>query len=102
MITPGADPQGVRDRGQMADHSISTISIRDCRIRLMRGGAGPPLLFLHGGGGVGILLPCMARLAKKVDVIPPQHPWFRAPHTPAWLHTIRDLAHLHFPFLPHA
>src|SRR2546427_548183 len=37
----------------MADHPISTISIRDCRIRLMRGGSGSPLLFLHGGGRGG-------------------------------------------------
>ena len=66
----------------MADHSISTISIRDCRIRLMRGGAGAPLLFLHGGGGVGIWLPCMAQLAKKFDVIVPEHPGFGASDTP--------------------
>src|SRR5262249_55723364 len=75
----------------MAHHSISTIAIRDCRIRVMRGGAGPPLLFLHGGGGVGIWLPCMARLAEKVDVIPPEHPGFRAPDTPPWVHTRRGL-----------
>ena len=34
----------------MADHTDQP-SIRDCRIRLMRGGTGAPLLFLHGGGG---------------------------------------------------
>src|SRR5262249_23696505 len=82
----------------MADHSISTIAIRDCRIRLMRGGAGPPLLFLHGGGGVGIWLPCMAQLAKKFDVIVPQHPGFGASATPPWLATIGDLAHLFLDF----
>src|SRR5215468_9281139 len=79
----------------MADHSISTIAIRDCRIRVMRGGAGPPLLFLHGGGGVGIWLPCMARLAKKFDVIAPEHPGFGASDTPAWLDTIADLANFY-------
>src|SRR5215467_9931903 len=99
MITPGADPQGVRDRGQMADHSISTIAIRDCRIRVMRGGAGPPLLFLHGGGGVGIWLPCMARLAKKFDVIAPEHPGFGASDTPPWLDTVGDLANFYLDFL---
>lgn len=83
----------------MADHSISTISIHDCRIRLMRGGAGPPLLFLHGGGGMGIWLPCMARLAKKFDVIVPEHPGFGASDTPAWLDTIGDLANFYLDFL---
>jgi pimeloyl-ACP methyl ester carboxylesterase len=83
----------------MADHSISTISIRDCRIRLMRGGAGAPLLFLHGGGGVGIWLPCMAQLAKKFDVIAPEHPGFGDSDTPAWLDTIGDLANFYLDFL---
>ena len=83
----------------MADHSISTISIRDCRIRLMRGGAGAPLLFLHGGGGLGIWLPCMAQLAKKFDVIAPEHPGFGASDTPAWLDTIGDLANFYLDFL---
>src|SRR5262249_19957699 len=83
----------------MADHSISTIAIRDCRIGLMRGGAGPPLLFLHGGGGGGIWLPCMAQLAKKFDVIVPEHPGFGASHTPPWPHTLRGLSDFFLPFL---
>jgi pimeloyl-ACP methyl ester carboxylesterase len=83
----------------MADHSISTVSIRDCRIRLMRGGAGAPLLFLHGGGGVGIWLPCMAQLAKKFDVIVPEHPGFGASDTPPWLDTVGDLANFYLDFL---
>src|SRR5262249_61286851 len=83
----------------MADHSISTIAIRDCRIHLMRGGAGPPLLFLHGGGGVGIWLPCMAQLAKKFDVMVPEHPGFGASDTPPWLDTIGDLANFYLDFL---
>ena len=83
----------------MADHSISTIAIRDCRIRLMRGGAGAPLLFLHGGGGVGIWLPCMAQLAKKFDVIAPEHPGFGASDTPPWLDTVGDLANFYLDFL---
>src|SRR5258708_3933977 len=78
----------------MAAHSISTLAIRDCRIRLMRAGAGAPLVFLHGGGGLGIWLPCIAQLAKKFDVITPQHPGLRESDTPAWLDTVRSLAHI--------
>jgi pimeloyl-ACP methyl ester carboxylesterase len=99
MGAPGADRRGVRDRGKMADHSISTISIRDCRIRLMRGGTGAPLLFLQGGGGMGIWLPCMRQLAKKFDVIVPEHPGFGESDTPAWLDTIGDLANFYLDFL---
>ena len=67
----------------MAAQSISILAIRDCRIRLMRGGSGAPLVFLHGGGGIGIWLPSMARLARKFDVIAPEHPGFGASDTPA-------------------
>src|SRR5262249_51286920 len=83
----------------MADHSISTIAIRDCRIRLMRGGVGPPLLFLHGGGGVGIWLPCIAQLAKKFDVILPELPGFGASDPPRWLDTIDFFANFYLVFL---
>ena len=76
----------------MADHTDQMISIRDCRIRLMRGGNGAPLVFLHGSGGVGIWLPCMARLAQSFDVIAPEHPGFGDSDTPPWLDTIGDLA----------
>jgi pimeloyl-ACP methyl ester carboxylesterase len=83
----------------MADHTDQPITIRDCRIRLMRGGAGAPLLFLHGGGGAGIWLPCMAQLAKKFDVIAPEHPGFGDSDTPPWLDTIEDLANFYLDFL---
>ena len=83
----------------MADHTDQPITIKDCRIRLMRGGAGAPLLFLHGGGGAGIWLPCMAKLAKKFDVIAPEHPGFGDSDTPPWLDTIEDLANFYLDFL---
>jgi pimeloyl-ACP methyl ester carboxylesterase len=83
----------------MADHSISTVTIKDCRIRLMRGGSGPPVLFLHGGGGAPSWLAFMARLATKFDVIVPEHPGFGESDTPIWLDTIADLANFYLDFL---
>ena len=83
----------------MAAQSISILAIRDCRIRLMRGGSGAPLVFLHGGGGIGIWLPSMARLAKKFDVMAPEHPGFGESDTPAWLDTVSDLANFYLDFL---
>src|ERR1700741_4340576 len=83
----------------MADHTDQPIMIGDCRIRLMRGGTGAPLLLLHGGGGAGIWLPSMARLAKKFDVIAPEHPVFGQSDTPAWLDTIADVANFYLDFL---
>src|SRR5262249_25196008 len=83
----------------MNDHSISTLSIRDGRIRLMRGGAGNGMLMLHGAGGAGSWLPFMARLATRFDVIVPEHPGFGESDTPAWLDTIADLANFYLDFL---
>jgi pimeloyl-ACP methyl ester carboxylesterase len=85
----------------MADHTDQMIVIGDCRIRLMRGGSGAPLVLLHGGGGIGIWLPCMAQLARKFDVIVPEHPGFGASDTPDWLDNIPDLANFYLDFLDH-
>ncbi len=83
----------------MPDHTATKLSVRGCSIGLMRGGAGRPLLFLHGGNGAGQWLPFMAELAARHDVIVPEHPGFGASDTPDWLDTIHDLAHFYLDFL---
>jgi pimeloyl-ACP methyl ester carboxylesterase len=83
----------------MAEHRTSTTAIRGCRIGLMRGGAGAPLLILHGASGAGAWLPFMQSLAGKFDVIVPEHPGFGASDTPDWLDTIHDLAYFYLDFL---
>src|SRR5260370_25562712 len=97
---PAVDSRSACKRpASMVAHSIWSLAIRDCRIRLMRAGAGAPLVFLHGGGGLGIWLPCMAQLAKKFDVIAPEHPGFGESDSPAWLDTVGDLANFYLDFL---
>jgi pimeloyl-ACP methyl ester carboxylesterase len=83
----------------MADHTSTKISVRGCNIGLMRGGAGRPLLFLHGAGGGANWLPFMSDLATRHDVIVPEHPGFGASDTPDWLDTIPDLANFYLDFL---
>jgi pimeloyl-ACP methyl ester carboxylesterase len=87
----------------MADHTTTTITVRSCTIKLMRGGqessGAAPLLFLHGASGAGSWLPCMASLAARFDVIVPEHPGFGASDTPDWLDTIHDLAYFYLDFL---
>jgi pimeloyl-ACP methyl ester carboxylesterase len=82
----------------MADYSTSSIAVRDCRIRLMRGGAGSPLVFLHGASGAG-WLPFLQKLAQKFDVIAPEHPGFGESDMPDWLDNIHDLAYFYLDFL---
>src|ERR1700729_3733858 len=75
----------------MVDFSTSVLVVRGCRIRLMRGGAGSPLVVLHGASGANVL-PFMQQLAQKFDVIAPEHPGFGESDTPDWLDNIHDLA----------
>lgn len=46
------------------------------RVHLFRDGSGEPVLFLHAAGGAGTWPEFNARLARRVDVIAPDHPGF--------------------------
>ena len=83
-----------------ADFSTSVVAVGGCRIRLMRGGAGHPLVILHGASGAS-WLPFMQQLAEHFDVIAPEHPGFGESDTPDWLDTIHDLAYFHLDLLEH-
>lgn len=54
----------------------SRIPVADGEVHLLRGGDGPPLLFLHAAGGAGRWQPIHERLATRFDVIAPDHPGF--------------------------
>ncbi len=81
-----------------ADYSTSELAVRNCRIRLMRGGAGSPLLVLHGASGAA-WLPFMQTLARQFDVIAPEHPGFGGSDIPDWLDSIHDLAYFYLDLL---
>jgi pimeloyl-ACP methyl ester carboxylesterase len=77
-----------------AEFSTSVVAVGDCRIRMMRGGAGDPLVYLHGASGAA-WLPVLQTLATKYDVIAPEHPGFGESDTPDWLDNIHDLAYFY-------
>jgi pimeloyl-ACP methyl ester carboxylesterase len=52
------------------------LELADGRVRLFRGGAGEPVLFLHAAGGAGAWLDFHRLLAGSFDVIAPDHPGF--------------------------
>jgi pimeloyl-ACP methyl ester carboxylesterase len=52
------------------------LEVQGGSIQLMRGGSGPPLLFLHAAGGAGAWLPFHGLLARRFDVVAPDHPGF--------------------------
>ena len=83
----------------MADQTTSMMMVRGCNVGLMRGGAGQPLVILHGASGAGTWLPFMRSLADSYDVIVPEHPGFGGSDTPPWLDTVPDLANFYLDFL---
>jgi pimeloyl-ACP methyl ester carboxylesterase len=62
------------------------------RIQLRRGGAGAPLLILHGELGVPGWLRAYAELAQHFTVYVPSLPGFGQSARPDWIVSVRDLA----------
>ena len=60
----------------MTDHTSERVDIGGCAVEILRGGAGPKLLFLHGAGGASAWAPFMDRLAERFELIVPSHPGF--------------------------
>ena len=85
----------------MANAAEKFQTVCDCRTFVRRGGAGQPLLFLHGAGGLPGWQPFLARLADRYDVIAPDHPGYGQSDTPAWLEEVADLAQFYLEFLKH-
>lgn len=83
----------VKGEDMPAQETFQTID--HCKIRLMRTGSGPPLLFLHGAAGASAWLPFMEALSRRFDVIVPEHPGFGGSDTPDWLDNVGDLAYFY-------
>lgn len=75
--------------------SAQRMEVGGIDVAYRRGGDGPALLFLHGLGLGGRWLPLHERLARRCDVIVPDHPGFGASAPAEWLRDIDDLV-LHY------
>jgi pimeloyl-ACP methyl ester carboxylesterase len=75
----------------MPSPNESTLDLRDCRIRLLRGGEGEPLLYLHGEHETGDWPDFLQRLSGSFDVVTPDHPGFGGSDLPDWLDNADDL-----------
>jgi pimeloyl-ACP methyl ester carboxylesterase len=71
------------------------ISIAGIELELLERGAGEPLLYLHGGAGIGTDLPFIELIAKERGVVAPSHPGFGKSSLPDWLDSIDDIAHVY-------
>ena len=59
------------------DFVAQTITVNGAKVALKRGGAGEPLLFLHGADGLPEWPEILDDLAKSYDVIVPDLPGLR-------------------------
>jgi pimeloyl-ACP methyl ester carboxylesterase len=70
----------------------TTIDVRGRQVRMLRGGSGPPLLYLHDTFIVeNLWLPFHERLAEHYDVILPMHPGCEGSEATGGIDTMDDL-----------
>jgi pimeloyl-ACP methyl ester carboxylesterase len=81
--------------------SDTFVEVDGCKTHLRRGGAGDPLLFLHGASGAPVVMPFMEKLAQRFDVLVPEHPGWGRSDEPEWLENIHDVAYFYLDFLKH-
>jgi pimeloyl-ACP methyl ester carboxylesterase len=71
------------------------VDVRGETLRLLEAGSGPPLLYLHGAGGLSPYK-LLDRLSRHYRVLAPEHPGFgRVPGLPQWLSAVSDLAYFY-------
>jgi pimeloyl-ACP methyl ester carboxylesterase len=72
--------------------SETMIEVRGVKLNLRRGGTGAPLLFLHGPQGYAGSGPALELLARRFEVLAPDHPGFGRSDVPDWIDDVPDLA----------
>ena len=75
------------------------ITVRGTEVRLLRAGAGPPLLFLHGPGDSGAWSPILDSLALTHTVYRPDHPGFGYSDDDDRVDSVHDLGFFYLDFL---
>jgi len=78
---------------------MERIQIGDFSLEMLMAGAGPPLLFLHGGDYFAQHREFFDRLARHWGVVVPRHPGFGNSERPNGFRTVDDLAYLYLDLL---
>jgi pimeloyl-ACP methyl ester carboxylesterase len=71
------------------------MSIAGIELEVFERGQGAPILYLHGGGGIGRDRPFLELLARERRVVAPSHPGFGKSSLPDWLDSVDDIAHVY-------
>jgi pimeloyl-ACP methyl ester carboxylesterase len=73
--------------------------VRDIAVRMLRGGTGAPLVFLHGSAGLPPPSPFFDALAAQFDLLVPEHPGYGTSDHPPWIRNTADMAMYYLDFL---
>ena len=77
------------------------LSLRGVDLQILRGGAGPPFLLLHGLAPVEPDAPVLDLLAAHAEILAPTHPGFGHAPRPDDFETVYDLVRLYLDLLDH-
>jgi pimeloyl-ACP methyl ester carboxylesterase len=75
------------------------LSVAGLSLEVVRRGAGPPVLLLHGLQNVDPRAPFLERLARRAEIIAPSHPGFGRSPRPDGFETVYDLVRLYLALL---
>jgi pimeloyl-ACP methyl ester carboxylesterase len=81
------------------NHTDELVEVAGTRIQLLKGGAGEPLLVLHGAAGNPGWLPHHQALSRQFAVYAPSHPGYDHSSRPDWISTMSDMAHFYRQFI---
>lgn len=68
------------------------VTVGGCKVHLLKGGSGEPLLWLHGGAGSEGWLRYAQGLAEHYTVYMPSHPGYDRSERPDWIESMFDMA----------
>ncbi len=77
----------------------ATMTVQGIGIEVIRGGDGPPLVFLHPHIGLDPGAPVLGHLARWSRLVAPSHPGYGRSELPPALTTVDDLAYFYLDFL---
>jgi len=80
-------------------HDEKLLDIAGVKTHVLDGGAGDPLVYLHGAGSPGLWNVWHDALAEGHRVIAPSHPGFGDSERPEWLMGIDDMVFFYLDFL---
>ena len=78
---------------------MAIVELAGVALDIWEGGAGPPLLFLHGAGGFRGDAAFLGLLGQRRRIYAPSHPGFGVSPLPDWIDRPEDIAHIYLALL---